>query len=249
MTVSSRSTSVWRAAVGSTANRARRSKLAFFVNRRRLRIASRCGGPEGVIRAAPRIDHRLVALSYDDGPSPQNTPELLEILAANEARATFFLVGSEVIRYPGLTTEISAGGHEIGNHSFSHADPRALDADRLRSEVERTGEAIANAGAVTSFFRPPFGKRSHLTDQVCGELGLDTVLWSVDSGDTLGFSATRIAAHVIRHIRPGDIVLMHDGGGRRQRSLDATRTILSQLGKQGYRFVTVSELLERGGGR
>ncbi len=223
----------------------RKSRPAFRLNQWRLRIEARRGIPGAAPRAARDRSGRVVALSYDDGPSPANTPELLEIFAAAGARATFFVVGSEVARHPELALRVAQSGHELGNHSFSHANPRDLDEDGLRSEVEYGARAIADAAVAPTLFRPPFGKRPRASAKVCAKLGFTSVLWSVDSGDTMPFSAARIAREVVGRVKPGDIVLMHDGGERRERTLDATRQILRELKERGYEFVTVSGLLWR----
>jgi peptidoglycan/xylan/chitin deacetylase (PgdA/CDA1 family) len=209
-------------------------------------MEARGGYPAGSLRAVPNTSERVVALSYDDGPSPENTPELLEILAAAGARATFFVVGSEVVRYPELAARIAQYGHELGNHSYSHPKSRDLDEQETRLEIERANLVIAQAAVAPRLFRPPFGKQSRAQARVGQSVGLTSVLWSIDSGDTMPFSSTRIASEVVGRVRPGDIVLMHDGhdrGGRRQRTLDASRDILRLLGERAYRFVTVSELL------
>jgi peptidoglycan-N-acetylglucosamine deacetylase len=240
--MSKRRTSVL-SALAHTSYRVRKSHLAFRLNQRRLRFEARRGIPGGTLRAVRTRDNRTVALSYDDGPSPANTPELLEILAAEEARATFFVVGAEVALYPELVARVVQAGHELGNHSYSHVNPRGLDERGLRLEMERGAQAISDAAGQSSLFRPPFGKRPREAARVCATLGLTNVLWSVDSGDTMPFSAPRIAREVVERVEPGDIVLMHDGGERRQRTLDATRQILLELKGLGYRFVTVSELV------
>jgi peptidoglycan/xylan/chitin deacetylase (PgdA/CDA1 family) len=151
-----------------------------------------------------------------------------------------------VDRYPELVAQITAAGHELGNHTFSHSNLRQLDEESLREEVERGANAISQAGGHASLFRPPFGKRAREAARLCTALGFLTVLWSVDSGDTMrSFSADRIAREVVGHVRPGDIVLLHDGGARRQKTLDATRQILEELAARGYRFVKVSDVLSR----
>lgn len=232
-----------RAKLARASYRVRKSRPAFRLNQWRLRIEARRGIPAGAPRAARERSRQLIALSYDDGPSPANTPELLEIFAATGARATFFVVGREVARHPELAAQIARSGHELGNHSYSHANPRDLDEDGLRVEVESGARAIAEAAVSPTLFRPPFGKQPRAAAQVCARLGFTAVLWSVDSGDTMPFSAARIAREVVRRVEPGDIVLMHDGGERRQRTIDATRQIITELAARGYRFVTVSELL------
>ena len=228
--------------------RARKSRLVFRLNQRRLRIEARRELPVGVIRAVRTAD-RMIALSFDDGPSPANTPELLAILEAAGARATFFVVGSEVVRHPELAARIAEAGHELGNHSYSHPNLRNAEGPEVVSEIEGGARAVAEVAATPSLFRPPFGKLPPDAARVCADLGLTSVLWSVDSGDTMPFSASRITSEVVRRVRPGDIVLMHDGGDRRQRTLDATRHILTELAARGYSFVTVSELFGKGRGR
>jgi peptidoglycan-N-acetylglucosamine deacetylase len=223
-------------------HRVRKSRLAFRLNQRRLRYETRRRRPRHVLRAGRDRHDRAIALSYDDGPSPENTPELLEMLGAVGARATFFVVGSQAVRHPELLARIAGAGHEVGNHSYSHANPRDLDDEALRSEILRGAHAIAESGAPQTLFRPPFGKRPQAAARICQDAGFSCVLWSVDSGDTMPFSAARIAREVVDRVEPGDIVLMHDGGERRQRTLDATRMILDELQNRGYRFVTVSEL-------
>ena len=221
----------------------RRSELVFRLNQRRLRVEAIRGRPRGSVRAASRVAERVVALSYDDGPSPRNTPELLQILAAAGARATFFAVGTEVARHPELVSRIADSGSEVANHSYSHRDFRDLDEGEIRAEIESCAEAITAAGVSARLFRPPFGKRPEDSARICRTIGLNCVLWSLDSGDTMPFTAAQIEHEVVNGVKPGDIVLLHDGGDRRQRTIDASRGILRELGARGYRFLTVSELL------
>ena len=233
-----------RLASGQLRGVAHRSPLVFALNRRRLRrIAGTDSGPVGVVRARPPGDGELVvALSYDDGPSPANTPALLELLERHGARATFFVVGEEVNRHPELARTVFAAGHELGNHSFSHPNPFALPESALLEEFERAADAIERAtGRRPTVLRPPYGKRAGELAALCSSR---TVLWSVDSGDTAGFGADRVGREVIANVHSGDIVLMHDGGDARPATLAATARILEDLGGRGYRFVTVSELLD-----
>jgi len=230
-------------AMRASLNSLRRSRVAFGLNQRRLRIESHPLMPAGSLRGARGRSELTVALSYDDGPSPANTPDLLDMLAGAGAHATFFVVGSEVVRYPALAARIAAEGHELGNHSYSHAHPRGLGDIELRREVERGARAIADAAAEPRLYRPPFGKRARAATTICAQLGYTSVLWSIDSGDTMNFSAARISDEVVSRVEAGDIVLLHDGGSRRQRTLDATESVVNRLSARGYHFVTVSELL------
>jgi peptidoglycan/xylan/chitin deacetylase (PgdA/CDA1 family) len=221
--------------------RARRSRLAFRLNQRRLRDAS-SRGADGFVRAV-RTDDRVVALSYDDGPSPANTRALLDVLASADARATFFVVGSRVEQNPEIVAQTLKAGHELGNHSHTHPNLRSIPPEEALREVEAAAAAIEAVAGPTSLFRPPFGKNPSNHVEIAARLGLQTVLWSIDSGDTMPFSAGRIEREVTGRVQPGDVVLLHDGGDRRDRTLDATERILAALGSRGYRFVTVSELL------
>jgi peptidoglycan/xylan/chitin deacetylase (PgdA/CDA1 family) len=189
------------------------------------------------------VGQPLVALTYDDGPSDANTDDLLEILRAAGARATFFVVGARLEQHQELGRRIAAGGHEVANHSYSHRNLRELDGKQVEQEIALGVSAIAGVVDPPTLYRPPFGKQPADETRICNELGLRSVLWSIDSGDTMPFSTDRIVREVVRRVRPGDIVLMHDGGDRRQRTLDATQRILQQLDGLGYAFVTVSELV------
>ena len=220
----------------------RRSNLAFRFNQQRVRREAKRGSGRGAVRAV-QLQRPLVALTYDDGPSDANTAELLEILEAAGARATFFVVGSRLEKNRELGRRIAAGGHELANHSYSHRNLRELAENEAAEEIALGTRAIAEVAGTPTLYRPPFGKQPPHEARICRELGLRSVLWSIDSGDTMPFSTERIVREVVRRVRPGDIVLMHDGGDRRQRTLDGTRRILADLAAAGYEFVTVSELL------
>lgn len=236
--------SVFAAVRVATRRRVLESRTCFGLNQYRLRLSSnrnaRAGGP---VRAVRGVGDRLIALSYDDGPSPANTPILLDLLRNSDASATFFVVGSEVAGNEQLIARVLAEGHELGNHSFTHSDPLDLDGSGLREEIERCGEAISRSGQRARLFRPPYGKRPSAAARICAGLGMQTVLWSIDSGDSRSFAVEKLVAEVVRRARPGDIVLMHDGGEYRPRTIEATRRILSELTERGYSFVTVSQML------
>lgn len=229
------------AAIRRLRRRLNDTALAFALNRRRLRRAAQRDVAPGPLVRGASPGEKLIALTYDDGPSQANTPILLDLFREHGARATFFVVGSAVEGNETLLRRLAEEGHEVANHTYSHANPLELDDAALGAEIDRAASVIGPVAA--PLFRPPYGKRPESAVRVCVARGMTTVLWSVDSGDTRGFAADRIAHDVIRHARPGDIVLMHDGGDHRPATLAATRTIVEQLGAQGYSFVTVSELL------
>lgn len=200
------------------------------------------------IRHVP-VSSKVIALTFDDGPDGEFTPRILEVLRAHRAKATFFVVGKQVEYYPDILRQIAAAGHEIGSHTYTHPRLSSISAERLRSELARTADLIrATCGATPVCFRPPFGAISSGAIQVVRDYGYAIILWDreLDSRDWERPGVDRIVERVVTHASPGGIVLMHDGGGHRSQTVAALARILAQLDAQGYRFVTVSELLRLG---
>ncbi|MEV4581696.1 polysaccharide deacetylase family protein [Nonomuraea jabiensis] len=194
-------------------------------------------------RPRPRVDCRrvkCVALTFDDGPGPY-TDTLLAYLAAYRARATFFVVGGNVVAYPGVLHRTAAAGHEIGNHTWSHPDLTMLSPARVRAQLGRTDQAIrAVTGMVPRLVRPPYGA---FNATVRRQTGRPMVLWSVDTLDWRYRSSARVARRALRSVRPGSVILFHD---IHPTTVRAIPRVLRKLAGRGYRFVTVSELF---GGR
>ncbi len=186
---------------------------------------------------------KILALTFDDGPSPGLTQEYLDALDREGVRATFFLIGRHLERNPGLAALIAARGHEVGNHTFWHRDVRFLPEAAVRREIEATSLLIAReTGAKVRFFRPPGGRTSARLERLAGEAGLATVLWDVDPGDwRRGATAGEIVRKVLAGVRPGAIVLLHEG---REQTLAALPLLLRELKERGWQCVTLSELLE-----
>jgi peptidoglycan-N-acetylglucosamine deacetylase len=193
--------------------------------------------------AAPPGERRAIALTFDDGPSPHNTPRLLDLLASCGARATFFVVGDQIAGNEEILMRLVSEGHEVGNHTYSHPHTIRLRRDALRDELERTNIAIQRF-ARPRLVRPPFGKDRRRVATVGAELGLQAVLWSIDSLDTSLGEGTRVAEGVRTRAASGAIVLMHDGGGPRPATLEAVEIVLPDLISRGFDLVTVSELLQ-----
>lgn len=203
-----------------------------------------------VRRHGPR-DGKRVALSFDDGPDPEVTPAVLDELAKHGARATFFTIGRALDAHPELARRLVAEGHELGNHSWRHA---RLDSFRgiaeQGREIERGERAIAAATGHGKRrpYRPPFGVKSPPFVVAAREKSLDLVGWSLHGRDTRLSDPKRIADRVLRRVRAGDIVLLHDGhdlpGRHRPACARALPRILAGLREQGLECVTVSELLE-----
>ncbi|MER5637319.1 polysaccharide deacetylase family protein [Kitasatospora sp. NPDC002227] len=180
---------------------------------------------------------KLVALTVDDGPDPVHTPAVLSILQQYGVRATFFLIGENAAEHPGLVREIARQGHHLANHTWSHPDLRHLPEAKVRDELERTSDLLREAtGKPMTWFRAPGGDWSDVSLRVCNELGMRPMGWSVDPRDWARPGTSRITSRVLDAIRPGSIVLNHDGGGDRSQTVAALRTYLPVLIDEGYRF-------------
>ncbi|SCF36290.1 polysaccharide deacetylase family protein [Micromonospora mirobrigensis] len=173
-----------------------------------------------------------VALTFDDGPDPQWTPQVLELLRAYHVRATFCLVGQNAQDHPDLVQQIVADGHTLCNHSWSHdllLGKRSPD--QIRADLSRTSEAIRAAvpDARIAYFRQPGGNWTYPLVSVCQELGLTPLHWSVDPSDWQAPGSTKIINSVLTATGPGSVVLMHDAGGDRRGTVEALYTLLPEL--------------------
>jgi peptidoglycan/xylan/chitin deacetylase (PgdA/CDA1 family) len=207
---------------------------------------SASGHPQ-VIRRVPTAA-RVVALTFDDGPDPGYTPAILTLLERYHARATFFVLGQEAVRHPGLLRRITAQGSEIGLHGFSHRAFTALSGSLLARELSRSRQAVQRAtGTVPALVRPPYGKVDGKVLAELAALGYRAVLWSTDTRDWRRPGSRAIARAAVRDLSPGEILLFHDGGGDRSQTLQALSVLLPDLAERGYRCLTVSQMLRRGG--
>lgn len=195
-----------------------------------------------------RVDtaERVVALTFDDGPTPEHTDEVLDVLAAHDARATFYLTGGESEDDPDGLRAIVAAGHELGNHTWSHRRLVLVSGATVADEIERTDAVFRAAGydgPIT--FRPPGCKRLLTAPLYLASHDRTTVLWDLepDSVPEVAGDAEAIVAYVTERVRPGSIVLMHVMYDSRAPSRAALPRILERLAADGYHFVTVSELL------
>ncbi|GAA3216680.1 polysaccharide deacetylase family protein [Nonomuraea helvata] len=188
-------------------------------------------------------DEKVVALTFDDGPD-EHAPEIIDILDELRVRATFFVIGSQVEARPQAAQALVAHGHQLANHTYTHQRMIFVSPATVANEVERTDAAIRAAGQRDEIlFRPPTGKKLLMLPLYLADHQRRTVMWDVepDSGKTP--TAAEIVTAVREETRPGSIILLHPwyAGGRNTR--EAIKGLVTGLREQGYRFVTVSELL------
>jgi peptidoglycan/xylan/chitin deacetylase (PgdA/CDA1 family) len=207
-------------------------------------------GPPPVITRQRLAPHdRIVALSFDDGPDPRYTPTILADLARYRDHATFFEEGQFVRRWPALSHDVAARGDELGNHTYDHPDLRRLSRRQTADEVRRANAAFAAAGFATpALFRPPKGYLNTTAEEGVRDAGLRIVKWTpglcLEHWTHGRAGAARAMRLLADHMRPGDIVLAHDGGiPDRSRTMAALPYLLAALHRRGYEVVTVSTLL------
>ncbi len=188
------------------------------------------------------VDGPYIALTFDDGPSPKLTPKLLDLLAEHHIKATFFVIGQNVVEHPEIVARAVREGHEIGNHSWSHPNFGHMSDESVRLQLKRTDQAIENAtGSRPVLLRPPYGSITPRQKRwIHNEFGYDIVLWDVDPLDWKRPGPTAIFSRIMKATRPGSIVLSHD---IHLGTIEAMPAILSQLEARGFKFVTVSELI------
>lgn len=189
-----------------------------------------------------RVSGAYLALTFDDGPHPDNTVRLLAMLKQRGIKATFFCVGQRVADHPSVAKRIVEDGHEIGNHSWSHRVLSALPDAVVAADLERTDAAIRKAtGVAPTLMRPPYGAfTDRQRDWAHGKWGYSITLWDVDSDDWRNPSAAYARSRILKGASPGSIVLSHD---IHRSTVDGMPKTLDALQAKGFKFVTVSQLL------
>lgn len=190
--------------------------------------------------------NKVIAFTFDDGPDDDSTANILDLLKQYDAKATFFVVGNRVEKYPEIVQRELKEGHEVGNHSFSHPSFVRIGSNFMVTELNKTQEAIHTAtGHKSTLFRPPGGSYNESIVQHCKKSGLLMILWSWHQ-DTLDWKkpgVDKIVNKVLKNAHNGDIVLMHDFVSGSTQTYEALKIILPELKKRGYSFVTISDLL------
>ena len=195
------------------------------------------------------VSSKTVALTIDDGPDATYTPEVLDILHAHGARATFFVVGRRAQALPDLVHREIAEGHEIGNHTMTHVGWNDKSYDESLSEILEAQKAISSVtGSEPVFFRSPHGQNTKANAQAIVDSHLQAVRWTIGVEHHASGSAQAEADRVAAAVRPGTIILAHDGGLDRSETVEALSILLNKLDAQGYEVVPLGELLKEGQG-
>jgi peptidoglycan-N-acetylglucosamine deacetylase len=201
---------------------------------------------QGATIETAKLSHgqKVIALTFDDGPWPESTAQVLDILKENNIKATFFVIGQNVKNYPDLVKRVIAEGHTIGNHTWHHWY-HFMNPQTAAYEIDHTTDLIyQTTGVKTNLFRPPGGIMHNGVAAYARNSKYAIILWSSDSVDYSRPAVPKLIHNVFSQAKPGGIVLMHDGGGNRAKTVQALPEIIAGFRKQGYSFVTIPELLE-----
>ncbi|WP_181833061.1 glycosyltransferase [Bacillus taeanensis] len=209
----------------------------------------------------PSNKEKEVVLTFDDGPDPEYTKEILEILKKHHIKASFFIVGKDAMLNQDLVKQIYKEGHEIGNHTFSHSNMFKVSENQLKLELNTTERIIQGVtGRTPLLYRPPYGDDLHMYDgdnqnvyvkshfqrmMDIAQMGYITVNYDIDSKDWKSIDSKEIVNNVTKQVSNGDIILLHDGGGDRTATVQALPDIIEELQNKGYKFVTISELMDK----
>lgn len=198
-----------------------------------------------------QTDKKKVALTFDDGPSPIWTPRILVELKKGGAKATFFMIGHHVQKYPEIAKRVVNEGHQIGNHGFAHSVVLYYTPAEIEEEIKYTEHVIRElTGYTTKIFRPPKAwMRKNIKDKI-KSMGYDVVLWSLNSKDWVMYNYKYIVDYLSCRVKSGDILLFHDSGnvfgtegGDRSQTVKAVGLLINRLKNKGFEFVTTEELI------
>lgn len=191
-----------------------------------------------VLPEEEKTEKKRIALTFDDGPHPIYTPQMLELLKEEQVSATFFLLGENVELYGDVVKEIAKEGHLIGNHTYHHVQITSLSLEEACKEIQETSDLIEElTGTGTEYVRPPFGTWNAELEE---RLNLIPVMWSIDTKDWTTQNVDWIVRETVKHAEDHDIILMHDSY---QSTVDAVKRVIEQLEAEGFEFVTVDEII------
>lgn len=199
-----------------------------------------------VILYKANTDKKIIALTFDDGPDDKFTPQILDVLKKHNVKATFFLLGTRVHKYPNIAKQILRDGHTIGNHTYWHPELTKTNIQNMVWEIEQNEKELQNVLKIkTNLFRAPYGALTERHVQKLSELGYRVIGWSIDTEDWRNLPASEIKQKIINQLHPGAIVLMHSAGHWTQDlsgTVEALDEIIPLLKKKGYMFVTIPEM-------
>lgn len=200
----------------------------------------------GKLYWAGRADEAKMALTFDDGPDPEWTPQILDILKEKQVKATFFVIGYQARKYPQMLKRMAAEGHIIGNHTYDHADLTKLRPEIVSQEIDKCAAVVSElTGYRPRLVRPPFGFHNPAVDNVIYSKGDVIILWSTDPEDWRGVDAKTVKTRILHRAKNGYITLQHDGVNLHLTgSVAALPSIIDGLREQGYTLVTIPELLD-----
>jgi len=205
-----------------------------------VHVGSQLYGP---VLSRGRTDRAVLALTFDDGPCPPHTSRILDVLAREKVQATFFCLGREVRRHPELVRRMVREGHLVGTHTENHCNLLFSTPGRSRREILEGCRSLALVmGQEPGWFRPPYGMRPPWTLKQARNLGMTTALWSNCPRDWQRPGAEVLARRVVDRARPGDVVLLHDGGGDRSQTVRALEILIPELRRKGLGFVRLDAL-------
>lgn len=246
----------------SRASLGKKSGLAFFMKKKYILtglfgLLVMCGGlfwqyavyegSDPVRKTATVISNadwtdpaeKLVALTFDDGPHPVYTEEILDVLDQAGIKASFFMMGKEAELYPDVVKKVSDAGHLIGNHTYTHANVCQISADETTEEITKTNDILEGlTGKRPQFFRPPFGCKNETLEK---QTGMFWIFWDVDTLDWSLQNAEQVYCKLVKNVGENDIILMHDAYPS---TVEAVRELIPALQEMGYTFVTVDRLVE-----
>ncbi len=197
----------------------------------------------GGLTAQVNTDEKVVALTFDDGPT-QQVEDILPILEKYDAKATFFLIGNEIEKNPEAAQMIVQAGHQIGNHTYSHNRMVLKSPSFIKEEIEKTNMLIVKAGFTGEIdFRPPNGKKLLALPYYLDQQNIDTITWNLEPDSYYSSSADKLN-YIKDHVKPGSIILMHPMYDQTGEELETIEGIVKALSREGYKFITVNELQE-----
>lgn len=202
---------------------------------------------ENIYRSIPNAKG-LIALTFDDGPHPRYTRQILDILKKEGIKATFFVIGENIGYYDeGIVADIISNGHELGNHTFNHEHTKNMTNEAFYRDVKACHELIKEKyGYEMKIFRPPEGYVDEKVKNIAKELDYSIIIWSIDTKDWEHVGSDLIVGNIEKNASDGDIILMHDYVSKPNTTIGALERVIKNLKNEGYNFVTVSELIEKG---